>query len=144
MIDKSLLGGCKETWYAQNDAGYASTVWNGKTIAHHRLIWCLARGLDPSEIEGMVVRHICDNPSCINVNHLELGTLGDNNRDRAERGRSDDRHGSKHPLSKLTEDTVKKIREEGKCLKQKSLALRYNVSKATICMILNRKTWTHI
>ncbi|ACP44084.1 hypothetical protein VPP93_gp13 [Vibrio phage VP93] len=45
-------------------------------------------GLKLSEIKHVVVRHTCDNPRCINPDHLIGGTIADNNRDRAERGRS--------------------------------------------------------
>ena len=37
--------------------------------------------------KGMIVRHTCDNPPCINPMHLQLGTQGDNMRDRYMRGR---------------------------------------------------------
>lgn len=51
----------------------------------HRVAWELARGPIPV---GMVVMHKCDNPPCCNVEHLQLGTVGDNNRDRHCKGRT--------------------------------------------------------
>ena len=50
----------------------------------HRLAWIAVHGPIPS---GMVIRHQCDNPACVRVDHLQLGTKGDNNRDTVERGR---------------------------------------------------------
>lgn len=50
----------------------------------HRVVWEHANGPIP---EGLVVRHKCDNPICLEVRHLLLGTIADNNRDRDERGR---------------------------------------------------------
>ena len=53
-------------------------------ILLHRLIYKSYYGEIPN---GMVVRHKCDNPSCINPLHLELGTRGDNAHDCKVRGR---------------------------------------------------------
>ena len=58
------------------------------TIGKHRLVYLEANNLHQDDIAGLCVRHKCDNPRCINPEHLELGTWGDNNRDRAQRDRS--------------------------------------------------------
>lgn len=50
----------------------------------HRCAWRLWRGPIP---EGKLVLHHCDNPRCINPDHLYLGTDADNVRDREARGR---------------------------------------------------------
>jgi hypothetical protein len=50
----------------------------------HRVAWIKAHGPIPT---GLVVRHICDNPPCVNVDHLVLGTDADNIHDMHERGR---------------------------------------------------------
>ena len=54
-------------------------------ISAHRLSWMLWRGPIP---DGLVVRHKCDNPPCVNIYHLEIGTPADNANDRVSRGRS--------------------------------------------------------
>ena len=49
-----------------------------------RVAWEIANGPVPA---GMVVRHTCDNPSCVRPSHLEIGTHADNNHDMAARRR---------------------------------------------------------
>jgi hypothetical protein len=53
-------------------------------VRAHRAAWILANGPVP---EGLIVRHKCDNPLCVNVGHLELGTFKDNTNDMISRGR---------------------------------------------------------
>ncbi len=66
--------------------GYAM-VWDKalkRQVLHHRQVWAEVNGPIPA---GMMVRHTCDNPPCININHLLIGTQTDNMRDMMERGR---------------------------------------------------------
>jgi hypothetical protein len=57
-------------------------------IRLHRIIYCAAHSITVAHLVGRVIRHTCDNPRCINPKHLLIGTRADNNRDRADRGRS--------------------------------------------------------
>ena len=59
-----------------------------RTTRKHRLVYLESNNLHQDDIVGLCVRHKCDNARCINPDHLEIGTWGDNNRDRAQRGRS--------------------------------------------------------
>ena len=73
--------------------------------------------------QGMCVCHHCDNRLCVNPDHLFLGTKGDNNSDRAKKGRSC--KGSNKPNSKLTEEQVKEIRLSS--LSSRKCAKKYGV-----------------
>ena len=59
--------------------------WVRRHVYAHRDAWAKAHGPIP---KGLEVRHKCDNPPCINIEHLEIGTRADNMRDMMERGRS--------------------------------------------------------
>jgi hypothetical protein len=92
--------------------------------------------------KGLIVRHKCDNRLCINPEHLELGTITDNNRDRAKRGRNRNQNGSNNNMVKLTDEQVIEI-----LLSKKSdtkTAKDYNVSQTLVSGIKRREKWRHI
>jgi hypothetical protein len=64
---------------------YGRVISSGKDVGAHRASFEEFNGPIP---EGMMVRHRCDTPLCINPFHLVLGTASDNGRDMKERGRS--------------------------------------------------------
>ena len=105
----------------------------------HRVSYELSKGEIPT---GLMVRHECDNPGCVNPTHLVVGTARDNVRDRVDRGRSADRRGERHPLAKLTGSAVKAIKNSA--LAGKDLAEIFGVSQASVSLIKNNKHWKHI
>ena len=76
---------CWEWRGAKSPAGYGVLRHAGPTVSATRSVWSLANGPVP---DGMVVRHKCDNPPCVNPDHLEIGTPAQNSRDMVERNRS--------------------------------------------------------
>ena len=64
--------------------GYGRTTYKGKNWTTHRLMYYLTKGKIPQK---MCVLHKCDNPLCINPEHLFLGTQGDNMRDMHQKKR---------------------------------------------------------
>lgn len=71
--------------------GYALVGWPGRrsrSVGLHRKVYAEAHGMSLDDLVGVVIRHTCDNTRCIEPTHLIPGTRADNNRDRAERGRS--------------------------------------------------------
>lgn len=78
-----MVGECLE-WKSGAKKRYGSLRVMGRRVYAHRWAWELANGPIP---EGMVVCHHCDNPPCVNLAHLFIGTVADNIRDRDAKGR---------------------------------------------------------
>ena len=99
--------GCHEWTGALGQNGYGEFRVHEDNCRYryrsHRVAYELAYGV--ALTEDHVVRHKCDNRSCCNPAHLEVGTHSDNVRDRVERGRS--AAGSQNGRAKLTEEGVK-------------------------------------
>ena len=88
-----VRGKCVEWVGHCNRDGYGVKKIKGKHYRVHRLAWEAANGPIP---EGLCVLHHCDNPSCIRLSHLFLGTRADNLRDAREKERLPTaKHGSK-------------------------------------------------
>ncbi len=77
--------GCWPWLGRRNRAGYGRLSVSRRSLAAHRVSYAIHNGRDPGEL---FVCHACDNPSCVNPNHLWLGTVLDNNRDSYAKGRS--------------------------------------------------------
>ena len=120
----------------KDEKGYGSfNMGNKETMGAHRASYLLFKG--PLE-HGALVCHECDNPSCVNPNHLWAGTYQDNVDDMFSKGRNRTLSGEACHKAKLTRQQVNEIRESS--LSQKELAQQYNMSKSQISKIINRKT----
>lgn len=139
---------CIVSTKAKNAAGYAVIGWNNKTVLHHRLSYCAANAVTLASIKGKVVMHRCDNPGCINPEHLLLGTDADNVADMVSKGRQNfvnNVRGSKQHKAKLTDSIVKDIKQQLKAGKYPvDIAVQYGVTQATISYIKLGKTWKHV
>jgi hypothetical protein len=126
--------------------GYGMIQWRKKTMAAHRAAWIAWKGPIPV---GLCVLHKCDNPSCINPNHLFLGTQNDNIKDMISKKRQQDGRnalkGQAHPHSKLKEEDVLYIRNErtNGTSSLRRLAKKFGVSIACI-KDANSRGWKHI
>lgn len=93
---------------------------------------------------GLFVCHRCDQPLCVNPEHLFLGTNAENMRDCADKGRAKGPSfkGASHPASRLTDDAVRDIRNSD--LSGVALAQKYGVRPTTICEVRQNRTWRHV
>lgn len=127
--------GCLIWTASKLKSGYGIFQW-GKSRRAHRVAWELTHG---SIQKHQHVLHYCDNPSCINPDHLFLGTHAENMRDRTEKGRGADFSGERNPTSKLKISDLAIIRHSS--LSCSKLAQHYGVVKQTIANIRTGKTW---
>ena len=94
-------------WMAASKRGYGLVRHEGRQQMAHRVSYKISKGEIP---EDLVVRHKCDNPSCVNPTHLELGTHKQNNADMYERGRNVNPRGESSSVSTLKTADVIEIR----------------------------------
>ena len=131
------LDGCW-IWSAYKiPSGYGQLWCDGKNRRAHRVSYELHKGDIP---EGVCVLHRCDTPSCVNPEHLFLGTHKDNVDDKVSKGRQ--ARGSTNGNSKLTEDDIVIIKRRlaiGES--HRSIAIDFNVSSTTITDINTGKIW---
>jgi hypothetical protein len=91
---------------------------------------------------GLHVLHDCDNPCCVNPDHLHLGTHQDNMRERELRHRRAPPTGSKNGRANITEADVLAIRADNRW--PRFIAKEWNIPVSTIKKIRNRVTWKHV
>ncbi|QIG62592.1 HNH endonuclease [Sporosarcina phage Lietuvens] len=103
----------------------------------HRYVYEIEVGEIP---KGQVVMHSCDNPSCINIQHLSLGTNLDNLRDMVQKGRSS--FGERNGKAKLSESDIFKILSDDR--DALTISKEFGVTRTHIYLIKARKTWSHL
>ena len=140
--------GCWE-WIACVDTnGFGMIFIDGGPRAAHRISWEVFNGEIPKgySYHGLCVCHKCDNPRCVNPDHLFLGTHTDNMKDMVKKGRSANHDGEKNGRSKLTRENVLKIRELHATgnYTYKNLASIYGVDYSTIRNIVVKVLWSNV
>ena len=121
-----------------NKAGYGRVNVNRKAVLAHRISYEMKFGLIP---KGKHALHKCDNPKCVNPDHLWIGDQVANNKDRDFKGRAV--LGENRSQAKLTNAQADEIRLLNKTwnYSHRKLAKMYKVSSAAIFNIIHRKTY---
>lgn len=159
-VDKGIAPDSCWIWKgAKHEDGYGLVKILGKLRRAHRVSFVLAGGTFD---RGPIVIHgACNNPSCVNPDHLSSGSYSQNEADKRRDGTLSPATGSKHGAytrpervlkgskngnSKLNEDQVMSIRSkyEAGGLTMQNLADEYGTSQTLINMIILRKRWKHL
>ena len=136
------FSGCRIWIGATTPGGYGNSIvayrLHGTKIVHRALFRELQGHVPPSAY----VCHHCDTPSCVNPDHLFLGTPNDNAQDRKNKGRSASKRGKLNGRSVLTPEAATEIRAllgQGKL--QRDVAKRFGVSQATVSRVKIGLSW---
>ncbi len=122
-----------------NEDGYGRFHLDGKKELSHRASWRIFRGEIP---EDRQVLHECDNPSCVNPNHLFLGTHDDNMKDMAKKGRGDGAKGISHHFAKLNPEKAFEIRWYAAMgRKHKDIAAEYGITRSLVGCVTRCEIW---
>lgn len=122
--------GCWNWKGAKRAGGYGAVRLDGRIRVAHRASFEDHKGPIPA---GMDVCHRCDNPACINPDHLFLGTTADNMADMVAKGRQG---------AKITKADALAIRTASGT--QRELAARFGISQGQISHIRSGKNWAHV
>lgn len=131
--------GCVEWKLHRNKLGYGTLKYKQKAYMAHRFHWEYKNGKIP---EGLIICHKCDNPCCINIDHLFVGTYKDNSEDMKSKGRGRYYYGEEHPSSKLTEELIISIKSDTRS--QYEIAKHFGISQSMVSQIKTNKSWSSV
>ena len=121
-------------WIGYKDKnGYGRISKKRRFFSVHRISWELHNGKIP---DGLCVLHSCDNPSCVNPDHLFLGSFQNNSNDCVIKGRRPSK------LKKEDIPIIKNMISMG--FFQKTIADKFDVNQSTISLISSGKNWGHV
>jgi hypothetical protein len=134
------VSGCWEWLGACNSKGYGRMWLKPRVVQAHRYSLATYTG---KALRKMSALHHCDNPRCVNPEHLFAGTQRDNVVDCYRKGRK--LRAGKHPNARLEPGdipVIKQLRANG--FTYRAIAARYSMSVAAIYKICIDRAWTHI
>jgi hypothetical protein len=127
-------------WLGGVDKDNYGRAWDSRLqrdAKAHRLVYELLVGPIPADRQ---LCHTCDNPYCVNPEHMFVGTNLENCEDCKAKGRNN--VGVRHGSSKLSEAEVISIRASSDPARK--LAAEMGISLATIYHIRSRRVWKHL
>jgi hypothetical protein len=127
--------GCWDWTAGKNRCGYGCFSINRQTRLAHRVSYEMKYG--PIR-EDILVCHSCDNPGCVNPDHLFLGTCAENTADRDAKSRQ--ARGRAHGRAKLADADISAIRNSTDKT-QAQLAKLFGVHQSQISLIRSGKRW---
>lgn len=136
-------------WLGGKDRdGYGMVKFCGRQFRAHRVMYEIATGPIP---RGLIVMHTCDNPGCVNSQHLLTGTYKDNTQDMIRKGRkhltigSKAQRGTLNGKARLTEDDVREIRRRHAAGEmQIDLGPEFGITQGAVHKVISRRTWKHV
>ena len=130
-------------WDNPGKRGYGYVYVCGKMLRAPRVAYILWVGEIP---EGLNILHSCDNPACVNPEHLRVGGQSENIRESFEKGRHTLVKGERNGKSKLTDAAVLNIRKlyDVDGLSLRKIGTLFGVGHTTICNVVRGKTWMHV
>ncbi len=121
---------------SKKNSGYGQVMCSGKNYRAHQIAFLIHYREIPT---GMCVLHRCDTPSCVNPNHLFLGTQKTNVQDMVRKKRNI--FGERHKNAKLSAKQVSEILDS--CATNAQIAMRYGVSRTLVGKIKGGERWKH-
>jgi len=136
-------GQCWEWKGMLNPGGYGvmSIAKEKRNVLVHRYFYSFVLGIEIPE--GKQVCHKCDNPKCVNPDHLYIGDAYTNVHDMMDRGRARKALGNKVNTSKLSEDEVREARRlfDQAGWKISEIADLFGLSRNAMAAVVKRKVW---
>lgn len=117
---------------------------NGKWIMEktHRFSYEYYNNIKREDMRGLIICHKCDNPSCVNPDHLFLGTYLDNALDAKSKNRNSyGRHKQHKWLSFEIAEAIRKLKTENPNLTYKQISKIYNTSASQVHRIIKNLIW---
>jgi hypothetical protein len=146
LLDRSEpipMAGCRIWTGTVDSRGYGVVKLGKRMFKAHRLMYRFFKGPCP---DNLFVLHRCDTPSCVNVEHLFLGTADDNMQDKTRKGRHRCPSGSAHYRTNLTSEQVLAIRRRWAQGERSGTLLPDfpTLSRSVLSAIVLRKTWKQL
>lgn len=135
---KPELGRCWVWTSTKSEFGYGLMNIRNRNVRAHRIAMDLAGEV----IDGKVVMHMCDNPSCVRVDHLRTGSRSENVADMVAKGRQARGEGKRIKLTSASVVEMRRMVSSGASLRD--VAGRFGCSRSQACLVANSKAWRHV